>query len=272
VSSGVVRPADSALEALLDELLVELADLDPRQTRHLLAEAEAHLRDCVAQAVAAGADEREAEAEAVRRFGAASEIARAERRRKPIPLPVALRAVLTSGWLLGSIGALAVGLSGLIAAVIRFTAGAQFLVDSAPGQSYAPGDCHRWLAAFPHAHSCHQAAILDWADETVAYRLALGVLGGLALLAFVAVRRRWSRNGRWAIMPPAVLDAVAGAVFAVAGAAVVLSALSAAVSAHGHGVGQWLSAAAVALPAAAIAGWRLLGQLRSRRQLAVIGS
>jgi hypothetical protein len=53
---------------------------------------------------------------------------------------------------------------------------------------------------------------------------------------------------------------------------VVVSGLNAAVAADGHGLGQWLSAAVVAIPAAGVAAKRLLDELRSRRQLVVIGT
>jgi hypothetical protein len=269
--SATGNPQDSPVEAYLDRLHVELSTIEPRQARHMMAEAEAHLRDAVADAMARGLDEPEAEAEAVRRFGDAAGVARAERRRPRLPVAVAVRALVSSGLLLGGLGAVAVGLSGAVAAAVEAAAGQQFLVDSGPGNSFDPGMCATWLAGDPHARSCHLAAIADWSAETVVYRLALGALGLLALAGFAILRRRWRRTGRWAILPATVLDASAAATFAVAGAAVVLSGLNAAIAAHGHGVGQWLSAAIVAVPAAAVAGVRLLRDLQAPSDLPLIG-
>jgi len=257
---------DSPLEAYLDELFLALSELEPRQARHMLAEAEGHLRDAVAEAMARGASEGEAEAEAVRRFGAAPALARAEVRRTRMPLPAVVRALCASGLLLGGLGALAVGVSGAVAAMLRALGGNRFLVDSPPGQSFDLAHCATWLALSPHAHSCREAALSDWANEAVFYRLAVGVIGLMALAAFVLMRRRW----RWGLMPVTVLDAVAAAAFGLASAAVLISGLNAAVGAHGHGVGQWLSAALIALPAGAVAGVRLLRDLAERRTVGLV--
>lgn len=255
--------ADSPLEAYLDRLLLELSDLPPRRLRHMLAEAEAHLRDAAEEAMAHGAGPREAELEAVRRFGAPTAVAGGERRQGALSLPALLRALFTSGLLLAGLGGVAVGLSGLLAALIRVAAGAQFLADSAPGQSFDPSHCGVWLALEPHAVNCHQAAMADWANETVFYRIALGLLGGVALAAFALVRHRWRRSGRWAILPAGLLDTIALCGFGLAGLLACALAVNAAVGAGWHGSGQWLSAALVALPAGAVAGWRLLGDLRA---------
>ena len=68
------------------------------------------------------------------RFGPAARLAAAEDVRDRTPYRVLAGRVLSSAVLLGGIGAVAVGLSGLVAAVLRLIGGARFVVDSAPGQ------------------------------------------------------------------------------------------------------------------------------------------
>ena len=67
-------PAD-AVEDYLDRLLVTLSG-SPRQVRYTLAEVEAHLHDAVAEGMAAGLTEPEAQAQAVRVSGSGSYAAR----------------------------------------------------------------------------------------------------------------------------------------------------------------------------------------------------
>ena len=252
------RPADdpgSPIEAYLDELLVASSHADPRQLRHLLAEAEAHLRDDSEAAIAAGMSPFEAEAQAVARFGSATELARADRSRQATPLPVIARQTLLTGLLLGGVGAVAVGVSGLLAEILRLIGGARFLVGV---PSVLPAsDCARWLKLTPGARSCASAAVADWANETVAYRIALGVLGVLALLTFrLLVRRRGRRT-----LAPAISDTIAVTLFAAAGVCTLGLGVDAVLVSSGRGAGQWLSAAPVALAGAAFYGTRLVRRL-----------
>jgi len=57
-----------AVEDFLDRLLVSLSG-SPRRVRHTLAEVEGHLRDAVAEGMAAGMPEAEAQEWAVQRMG-----------------------------------------------------------------------------------------------------------------------------------------------------------------------------------------------------------
>lgn len=249
--------SDSPIEDYLDELLRACTDLPPRQVRHLLAEAEAHLHDAADASVAQGDSRAEAETEAVRRFGSAPVLAQAERR----TVRSLLVRFVTTGVLLGGIGAIAVGLSGLIAAAIGQVAGRTALVGMPAGAGLAPGDCARWLALRPGSPTCSAAALADWAQETVWYRIALGVLGVLAVAAVVWFAQR--RGGlRGITLDPLVSDTIALTLFG--GAALVLCGLSvdAAVTASGHGIGQWLSAVPIALVATVVYAVRVLRDLR----------
>ncbi|PZS20392.1 MAG: hypothetical protein DLM57_01365 [Pseudonocardiales bacterium] len=262
---------ESPIETYLDAVVAGLTARSPRQLRHVVAETEAHLRDDAEQAMAAGMPAHEAEAQAVHRFGPAREFVAAERARAVLPIGDLARRVLTSALLLGGLGAVAVGASGVIAALIRLVAGTQALVDVAPGRVLSASDCARWLAADPGARSCREAALSDWAAETVVYRIALGLLGGLALVALGMLRRRATPE-RWAPLPRVVSDTIALTIFGTAGCWTLGLGVDAIVGASGHGAGQWLSAAPVALAAAAIFGWRLLRDLRGDPQLAYVRS
>lgn len=251
---------DSPIEVYLDEMVASLSVRRPRQLRHLLAETEAHLRDDADELQSQGLSAQRAEALAVARFGPARELVAADDTRFALPLPAVIRQTVITGLLLAGIGGLAVGVSGLIAAVVRAVAGSRALVDVAPGQALSAADCARWLAADPGAGSCRNAAVADWAAETVFYRLAAGLLGAVCVLAYVWLRRR----GGWNELPPAVSDTVALTLFAAAGVWTLAMGIDAFSVSAGNGSGQWLSAAPVALVAAAVFGWRVLTDLRAQ--------
>jgi hypothetical protein len=253
---------DSPLEAYLDELFLQVAALPPREARQLMSEAEAHLRDDVEHGMASGLSEVDAERAAIARFGSASALATAEARRQSVPLRSVVRQVFSSALLLGAIGALAIGASGLIALGIRAFGGDTALTTVPPGRVLSSSDCARWLAANPTAPSCRSAAISDWAAEIVYYRLAVGVLGVIALLLFLGLRRVTSVERRWTTLPASVMDTVALCLFAVAGLWTLALGLDALATSHGDGSGQWLSAAPVALAAAAAYALRLLADVR----------
>jgi len=258
----VTGQAESPIERYLDQLFVELSATPPREARDLLAETEAHLRDAAAEEVSGGLGETDAEAAAVGRFGPSTLMVRAELRRQGPPLRSIVLATVASGWFLGALGAIAVGVSGLAAAVLRLVGGATFIADTRPTGALSASDCARWLSAYPTARSCHQAAVADWANETVAYRIAFGVLGVGALALLIVVRRRWTRARRWTTLPPTVVDTIAVMAFGASGLWLAGLGLDAVVVASGHGAGQWLSAAPIALAVALVFGVRLLRDLR----------
>ena len=229
----------------------------------MLNEAEAHLRDAADEAARAGYGPEEAEAEAVRRFGQARLVAAADRARGRL---FVARGMFISAWSLGAWGAVAVGVSGLVAGSMRL-AGAtnQFLAGPWPTAGTNASDCARWLGIYPHAGSCAQAAMADWAFETVAYRVAFGVLGLAALAGLWLARRRWLPAQRWAPLPATVADTIATTIFALSGVWLAGLGVDAWVVSAGHGSGQWLSAAPVALAGAAVFGTRLLRDLHAAR-------
>jgi hypothetical protein len=249
------------IEDYLDNLFVELRRNAPRAARSMLSEAEAHLRDVADEAARAGKSPEEAEAEAVRRFGEARLVAAADRARGPLWVA---RGTFISAWSLGAWGAVAVGVSGLVAGSMRL-AGAtnRFLTGPWPRSGTTASDCARWLSNYPHAGSCAKAAMADWAFETVAYRVAFGLLGLAALAGLWLARRRWLPAQRWAPLPATVADTVATTIFGLSGAWLAGMGVDTWVVSAGHGSGQWFSAAPVALAAAAVFGTRLLRDLNA---------
>jgi hypothetical protein len=255
---STIGEPESPIEAYLDELVQGMSTRRPRELRYLLAETEAHLRDDAERGVTAGLSPQQAEVEAVARFGPACALVAAEHRRLATPFGTVLRAGTVSALLLGAIGALAVGLSGLIAEVIRLIGGSRVLVDVAPGQRLSAADCARWLRLDSGATNCRDAAVADWVNEVVGYRIAVGLLGAVALALYLVLRKRWTHQQRWTTLPSAVSDTIAVTLFGAAGVWTLGLGLDAIVTASGHGSGQWLSDAPVALAAAAVFGVRLL--------------
>lgn len=253
------RPsAASPVECYLDELLTACAGLPPGETRWLLAETEAHLRDRAEALSAGGVPDFDAEEQAVAQFGPVAAIVRAERDRARLPLLALMRQVLGSAVLLGSVGAVAVGVSGVLAAVLQAIGGARFVVGDPSSSAMTGSACARWFQGDPHAASCAAAAISDWSAETTWYRIAFGVLGALVL----AVGHRYLARGTGRLLPAQVGDTIAVTLFLAAGVATAALGVDAIATASGHGSGKWFSAAPVALGAAVIYGVRLSRALR----------
>jgi hypothetical protein len=250
------------IDAYLDELVTRLSTRRPRQLRSLVAEAEAHLRDDADTRVATGSTRDDAERAAVARFGPADLVAGAERATWRAPLSVIAQQFVGSALLLGGIGAIAVGISGAVALVVRVLSSARFLVDTPTAAVLTPSNCARWLGshgAVSPGPGCRNAAISDWVSEVIGYRLAAGMLGVLVVLLVELVRRRRGLL----LLPPQVSDTIGAAAFAAAGVWLLATGIDAIVVSHGDGAGQWISAAPVALAAAAVFALRLIRELQN---------
>lgn len=247
---------DSPVEEYLDRLLAA-APGPPREVRALLAEAEAHLWDATSDGVARGLHQAEAQRQAVARFGTVRTVVAAEVRRQSLPLGTLVRQIVTSALFLGGIGGVAVGLSGVLTWILGWLGGSTFIVDISSHTYLAPSDCARWLAGDPSTHSCYQAALADWRWEIVAYRLAAGVVGLVALAAYFGLRRR----RRFGNLPASVVDTIAVTLFGASGVFLLGLGVDWSIQ-HVNGAGQWLGAAPVALALALYFGLRLVGDLR----------
>jgi hypothetical protein len=249
----------SPIDQYLDELFVESRRLAARQARALMAETEAHLYDARDEGLAGGLGPEQAEAEAVARFGTVGALVTAD---AAATRPGIARSLIASGWFLGALGAVAVGLSGVVAGVFRLAGMSnQWMAGGHPVLGWGGVDCGRWMRLYPHARTCAQAALDDKTADTVGYRIVLGVLGLLGLAIFVVARRYWPRARRWPTLPAVVVDSVACTLFAFSGAWLAGMGADAIVVGGGTGAGQWLSAAPIALGAAMYFGLRLVRDL-----------
>lgn len=240
--------SESPVERHLDELFDRLAGTGSAG-RRALAEAEDHLQSAVADARARGLDEDAAEREAVARFGPPARIA-AQLRATHGGLAALARPAFVGTWIVGAIGLIAVGLSGLVAELFGDFGGATFVAGDAPGVTYTPERCADYFEYTPNAPDCGAAAAMHHWGEVVTGRVAVGVLGILALLALLVARRVTPlREPAWT-PPRGVVATVLIALFGVAG--VGLTGVSGLQLVFGQrsGVGANLSGGLVALAAA----------------------
>ena len=245
------------IEAYLDELMQAGRMLRVRDARHLIAETEAHLYDALDAAVASGTDPDQAEREALRDFGPVDDLVARERLRARTPLRALAAQLVRSAVVLGCTGAIAVGLTGVVAGVIYLADGASAVASRPTALDLTASNCARWLSR--GGHDCRSAAIADWAAEIVWYRIAAGLLGVLALVGYRALARRlgWGRG-----LAPLVSDSIATTLFVCATAATLGLALKSAVYDSGDGAGQWLSVVPVAAIASVLFARRVVDQLR----------
>jgi hypothetical protein len=88
---------------------------------------------------------------------------------------------------LGAVGLVAIGASGLVAELLGRLFGAGFVAGDLPGVTYTGQRCAQYLEYFPNAGGCEQAATLHHWGEVVEYRVAVGVVGAFVLGAYHAV-------------------------------------------------------------------------------------
>lgn len=169
------------------------AGLRTGDAARIMAEAEDHLSETVAAGLAAGLTEREAQEAAVSAFGSVTAVVRAHetrprnliRGRTPMAI---LGDLFLSAWKLGGIGLIAVGVSGLVVAVMNAVFGRAFVGQPPAGVTFPEARCAYWMTAWTHAHTCAQAAMLEASSDGVILRGGAGALG-VALLACYVVTR-----------------------------------------------------------------------------------
>jgi hypothetical protein len=244
---------DDPIEVYLDDLFVHLRG-SPRSIRRVLAEAEAHLRD----AVDAGATPEDA----VQRFGAARDVAARCSAQAAVPLSAIVRELVLVVGLLGAIGAIAVGTSGLLSVGMDAAYGATFVAGDQPTVTYTAARCAEYHDLAPSESSCARAAARHHTDEIEVTRVATGVLGLGALGIWFWVRRRWGRSSWRSILGGAYVPAIGAAVFGAAALGLGAQSLQSAGWGSTNGLGQWLSATVVALVVAGAFGVVLVRELR----------
>jgi hypothetical protein len=232
------------VEAYLDRMFDLLAGTGAAG-RRALSEVEDHLRESARDGVASGLSEADAERAAVDRFGPPERVASGLVGTAGT-LGVAVRRLFSSAVLLGCVGLVAIGVSGLVAAALGGAFGKPFVSGDPPGVTYTAARCADFLEYHPEARTCAAAATAHHFDEVVQYRVAAGVLGLIGLLVYGVLRRTRPFAGlAWA--PRADLVGVVGAgAFGVA--MVVLGGGGLAEAASGlNGAGQLVSAGLVSL-------------------------
>jgi hypothetical protein len=241
---------ESPVDRCLDDLFDRLAGTGAAG-RRALAEAEDHLRSAVDDGLARGLSRDVAQREAVARFGSTARVA-GELRVAHRGVAGWLRPAFVGCWLAGGTGLVAVGLSGLVAEVLGRVYGAAFVSGDAPGLTYTPDRCADYFEYFPHARDCADAAALHHWGEVVEGRVAVGVLGALALLVLWLVRRG-TTLGTPAWTPPRGSVALPmTALFALAGVALSGLSLMQLAFRDTGGIGANLSAGLVSVAAAIV--------------------
>ena len=221
----------------------------------IVAEAEDHLCETTAVGLATGLTEREAQEAAISAFGSVRAVVRAHettpgnlvKGRTPAAV---IEDLCLAAWKLGAIGLTAVGASGLLVLVMNATLGRAFTGQPPAGVTFHRDQCSYWLAGWPGAHTCAQAAMLEASSDAVILRVGAGIVGVALLEAYVIVRYLMRRRGRG---PAAVLagyfPALAACVFG--GGALALAAAQLTGFTVTAGPGAYLSGAIVAAVIAA---------------------
>ena len=254
MTSDITGAHDDLIEEYLDHVLVSLGG-SPRQVRHTLAEVEAHLHDAVAEGLAAGLPESEAQARAVLRMGPVNGVTGQPSVLSQPSAAMVRRLTLTVA-LVGGAGLTAIGMAGLIGRWFLAVKGTAFLTAPWPPGSYTRADCARWLAGDPGTHSCVAAMLTDHAGDFVRQSIAIGLLGLVALAAYLVLRRRWRDRATMTALPAGTAEALGAALASLAAVACFGYALDIETIQHGIGAGQPWSlglAAAVAGIAFAVA-------------------
>ena len=190
----------------------------PREAGRILAEAEDHLREAVADGLAAGLRQHEAQEAAISSFGSVNAVTRAHNARLWRHRPaVLLGDLVLAGWKLGSQFLIAVGASGLVVAGMNAVFGRPFTGAAPAGTRFSAASCQYWLSAWHGARTCAQAAMLETSSDNVVLRVAAGVAGVFLLELYVLTRIFLRRRG-WepGMLPEAFYPAAAACSFSAA--------------------------------------------------------
>jgi len=198
--------ADGPVERYLDDLFNRLAGTG-MAGRRAIAEAEDHLRESVAARMAAGATADDAERAAVAAFGSAESVSAALRATHR-PIAALFRPAFVASWWIAIAASLAIGASGV----------ALWISGRVLGSFWAAGDrhpvsaarCAQYLRLEPSSPDCYHAETAHHFFEMVRNRLAIGVLGLIAAVAWIALRKRFSADRPAAPLVGLLTAALAG--------------------------------------------------------------
>ncbi len=233
----------------IDSYLDELADflaVSPRRARRILAEVEDHLISARESLVDAGFEIADAEREAVDRFGSAASVAHGFNRRLMSGVIPTVESIALPLAGLTAIGLLAIGASGLLALILGWAAGKDFISGNLPGVTYTASRCQQFFALHPEVADCNTAAVAHHFDEVVGYRIAAGALGIIATVAYFVVRHFRKPTPA----PRTFVPTIGTATFGLVGMGLTLLGIAQTLS--GGPGGENLSAGIVALVVAAV--------------------
>ena len=242
------------IEEYLSDLRASL-ELAPDEAELVVAEAEDHLRETAACALAAGMTEQEAQLAAISAFGSVTAVVRAHasrlsgfiRGRTPLAI---LGDLVLAGWKLAGTGLIAVGISGLVVLLMNVAFGRAFTGQAPASVSFQKADCVYWMSLWPAAHTCATAHMLEASSDAVVLRAGTGVIGAVLLVAYGAVRYVQRRHGRGPVVVLAgYFPLLAACVFGAGALGLAVAQLTG--FAITQGPGTYLSGAIVAAVAAA---------------------
>ncbi|HEY6277566.1 MAG TPA: hypothetical protein VIX86_14665 [Streptosporangiaceae bacterium] len=256
--------AGDVIEDYLDRLLVSLTG-SPRQIRHTLAEVEAHLRDAVAEGIAAGLPEQTAQVQALERIGPVHPAGGPPSILARPPAALIRRLVLT-GALIGSAGLLAVGGAGLAGRLLQAARGNLFMTAPWPPGTYTQADCARWLAGDPGTRSCVTAMLADHAGDFLLQATAAGLLGVIGGAGYLFLRSRWRDQATMAALPAGTAEFLGAALAGITALVFFGSVADIETVQHGIGAGAPLSLGIAATVAALVFAVALVICLRKARR------
>ena len=254
---------DSAL-AIIDEYVDALAShvgVHDSSGRRLVAEANDHLVEATLARVARGEAPDVAATESVFAFGLPEVIAQAHGGGLSRSPSVVCRQLVDLACRIGIVAGLAIGASGTLAWLVGSVLGTSYVSGDALGVTYTPARCVQYLAAYPGAGSCENAAVMDHFDEVVWGRLLIGVLS----LVFLGGWLLWRRRPSYCRVPRLLVGVVGLSLALLAAAGLVLASTTGLLDASGVGTGAPLSAAVCALAAALIFAIPVLRMIREGR-------
>jgi hypothetical protein len=258
---------------LIGRYLVELRvglRVAPGESELIMAEAEDHLRDTAAAALAAGMTEHEAQEAAISAFGSVRAVVRAHQAvpghlMKGRTITEVLGDLFLAAWKLGSLGLTAVGASGLVVALMNKMLGRTFTGQAPAGVRFPAADCAYWIRLWPGAPTCGAAHMLEASSDAVVLRIAAGIVGVALFEAYVIARYVLRRRGRGpAVLLAGYFPVLATCVFGAGALSLTLAQLTGFTVKQGPGT--YLSGAIVAAAVAVAYGLRARPVIRHLRQ------
>lgn len=214
----------------------------PAETDLIVAEAEDHLRETVAAALAAGMTGREAQEAAISAFGPVRAVVQAHQATPGHLLrgrtPAAVLGDLTlAAWKLGSLALVATGASGLLMARVNHALGRVLTGQAFTEARFGWVSCAYLRSNWPHALNCVVAQGLNNVISEAALRVILGIIGVVAFAAYAVTRRLLRRRGRGpAVLLAGYFPALAAAVFGAGALTLYLAQIT------GHSYSVWVAA------------------------------